>query len=473
MVMFLYEQIANDIERLIDRRTLQPGDRAPSVRHLSRQRGVSISTVTQAYLELEARGLLEARPRSGFYISMSRRRAIPAPACSAPLCDKTAVTSGSLISDFMRHLRNPDFVPLGCAVPFTGLFPMNQLQRLTAQMNRAAPERNIQYEFPPGNRDLRRQLAARTLAWEHPLDQNDFVITAGCSDALTLSLRALTKPGDTVAIESPTYYGFLQAIENLGLMALEIPTESRAGADIDVIERFLIEGKTKVVMLSSNCSNPMGAIMPEENKRRLAALLKEHDATLIEDEIYGDVYFGAERPRPVKSFDVADRVVLCSSFSKTLVPGFRIGWVASHRLHERICELQFMSTVAASSLPQATVAAFLTGNRYDRHIQRLRRSFAAAVSRYSDAIAEFFPEGTCVSSPQGGFVIWVSLPEGADALRVFEEALEHKISIAPGPIFSPRKGYRDCIRISAGYPWTERIEHAIAELAEIVKRQTD
>ena len=471
--MFLYEQIAHDIESMIDSHTLRPGDRAPSVRRLSRQRGVSIATVTQAYLDLEARGLLEARPRSGFFVRLPVRSAIPSPSCSDPLRDETPVTSGNLISAFLLHLRSREFVPLGCAVPFTGLLPTALLQRLMAKMSRAEPARNIEYEFPPGNRELRRQLATRTLFWDHPLDQDDFVVTSGCSDALTLSLRAVSKPGDTVAIESPAYYGFLQAIENLGLLALEVPTDPVAGIDIDELEVLLVERKTRIVLLSSNCSNPLGSIMPEANKRRLAALLSEHDAFLIEDEIYGDIHFSSKRPHPVKSFDNADRVLLCSSFSKTLVPGFRVGWVASRLQHKRICELQFMSTTAAPSLPQATLASYLAGNSYSRHIERLRRGFAAEVCRYSDAIAERFPAGTQASTPGGGYVIWVSLPPRANALAIFAEALERKISIAPGPIFSPRGGYRNCLRISAGYPWSERIDRAISELAAIVKSQID
>lgn len=460
----LYEKVSGKLEEAITVGALRPGDRLPSVRRLSEREHVSVSTVLQAYLTLEARGLIEARPQSGHYVR-PQRPLPPEPATTRPPAAPTRVGVSGLIARVVESVRDPKLVPLAATVPARELLPWRRLGRIAASLARTGV--GMAYEMPPGSRALRRQLARRSLEWGCALSPDDFVITTGAMEAVQLSLLAVAQRGDTIAIESPAYFGTLQLIEALGLRALEIPSSARDGLDLDALEKALQSRPVAAALVVPNFANPLGSLMPDANKQRLVELLGARGVPLIEDDLYGDLHFGGTRPRACKSWDTRGLVLHCGGFSKTLAPGWRIGWVAAGAHRERVTLLKFAQTVATATLQQEALAEFLAGGFYERHLRGLRKAIAGNMRSMADALAAHFPPGTRVTRPEGGASLWVELPGRARALDLHERALQAGVAVAPGPIFSARQGFEQFIRLSCGMPWSPRIEGAIATLGRI------
>jgi len=468
-IAVLYESVAGDISTLISSGTLLPGERVPSVRRLSRQKHVSISTVLQAYRLLENRGMIEARPQSGYFV----RRARPSAemAVTNPPSTPRPVGVHDLVSRVLDAAKDPRVVKLGAALPAHELMPAARLGRMLSAIARRSPEALTTYAVPPGREELRRHIARHSLNWGCNFTADDVIVTNGCMEALNLCLRAVAKSGDIVALESPTYFGLLQIIESLGMKALEIPTHPRNGISLEAVALACEREKVKACLVMSSVSNPLGSTMPDAAKKRLVQLLAGHGIPLIEDMVYGDLFFGATAPRVAKAYDKQGTVMLCSSFSKTLAPGFRVGWVAPGRYQEQVSRLKFVSSVGTPELLQLTVAEFLANGGYDRQLRSLRRAFADRIERGRNLVFEHFPEGTRATNPAGGFVLWVELPQGADTLALYESAMQEGISIAPGPMFSASNRYRNCLRLNCGCTWTPAVERALARIGELAKAQ--
>jgi DNA-binding transcriptional MocR family regulator len=297
------------------------------------------------------------------------------------------------------------------------------------------------------------------------------VVTIGCTEALNLSLRAVTKPGDTVALESPAYFGFLQIIQSLNLKVLEVPTDPRTGICLDAMRDALEHHDVKAVLVMPSYQNPLGSCMPDEKKEQLYRLLAEFDVPAVEDDIYGDLHFGERRPKPLKAWDTDGRVLLCSSFGKTLAPSLRVGWCAPGRYLERVRRLKFTNTLGSPVVLQKTVSDFLRNGGYDHHLRSLRRAYQNQLHLFSQAVLRHFPEGTRLSRPQGGFILWIELPPGVDTLRLHRDAWKHRINIAPGALFSVKDRYRNCLRLNCGLPWNEAIESAVRTIGELARAQ--
>lgn len=462
----LYDQVADDLAAAIRTGTLRGGDRMPSVRGLARQRKVSIATVLQAYVRLENDGLIEVRPRSGHFV---RPRSI-APAAEPRVARlnlapaTVSVTPG--VRALMQSMRDPSVVPLGAAQISPALLPIRQLNRMLAAIAREMQDVGATYGDTAGVPTLRRQLSKRSVTWGLSLHESEFVVTVGAMEALHLALRAVAKPGDSIAVETPTYFGVLQAIELLGMRAIEVPAAPRTGLDLDALEQVLRQGTVKAVLASPCVSNPLGAVMTDENKERLVKLCMRFDVPLIEDDVYGDLAFDG-RPRPAAHWDKDGRVLLLGSISKTLAPGYRIGWIAPGRYLERIERLKYALTVSTPPLLQMALAEFLGNGGYDRHLRKLRAHLQAQVERTRQAICQHFPEGTRITQPAGGFVLWVELPSHVDAYALQSAAAVEKISVAPGPVFSPRERFTNCVRLSCGFPWNDRHDRAIRTLGRL------
>ncbi|HRE08629.1 MAG TPA: PLP-dependent aminotransferase family protein, partial [Opitutaceae bacterium] len=318
---------------------------------------------------------------------------------------------------------------------------------------------------------LAREIARRYLQAGAPLSHEELVITIGCAEAITLALRAVAKPGDTIALESPAYFGFLETIQSLNLKALEIPTEPRAGLCLDALRDALQKNEVSAVMVMPAFQNPLGCSMPDEKKERLYRLLAEHDVPAIEDDIYGDLYFSERRPKPLKAWDTDGRVLLCSSFGKSLAPSLRVGWCAPGRYLERVRRLKFTNTLGTPVVLQKTISDFLRNGGYDHHLRSIRRAYQNQVHLFTTSILRHFPAGTRLSRPQGGFILWVELPPGVDTLRLHQDARDRKISTAPGALFSVKERYRNCLRMNCGIPWSPQVEQGVRTLGELARAQ--
>jgi DNA-binding transcriptional MocR family regulator len=468
-----YEALADEIAQSIRSGVLKLGDRLPSVRQASTTRAVSPSTVFAAYYLLEARGLIRARERSGYYVA-SGSKAAPPPleAASQPQGESAPVDVGELVFSVLESIRRRDVVPFGSAFPDPQLFPLDRLARSMASSVLGMDAWSAVQDLAPGNADLRRQIALRYLAEGVHVHADDIVITNGALEALNLSLLAVARPGDSVVIESPTFYAALQALERAGLHAIEVPTHPRDGIDLDALAEAIARHRPKACWLMTNFQNPLGSLMPDARKEALVALLAEHDVALIEDDVYGELYFGARRPVHTKAFDRKGLVLHCSSFSKCLAPGYRIGWVASGRFTQEVARLQLTTSLSASAPAQAAIAHYLARGGYDKHLRQLRHVLALQQNAMVDAVVRHFPRGTRATRPDGGYFLWVELPGQVDTLKVHQHALSMGISVAPGPMFSARREFGNCLRLNYGHPWNEKAEAAFITLGQLIGAHT-
>ncbi|MSN25322.1 MAG: aminotransferase class I/II-fold pyridoxal phosphate-dependent enzyme [Geobacter sp.] len=462
----LYEQVALEISGLIEQGTFRAGDRVPSIRQLSHRFDVSINTVMQAYAQLEDQRLIEARPQSGYYVR-SRvpeiREPVPQPRASIV---PATVTISDLCQQVMRNMTKSELLPLGRVIPSPENLPIDKLNRIMASELRRCGEQAVLYHMPPGYAKLRVQIAKRAIMAGISASPDEVLITSGCVEAVLLALRATCRAGDTIAVESPFYFNFLQMIAELGLKALEIPSTPQEGISIEALRYAIEQNKISACLVISNFGNPLGSLMPEGRKRELVELLSRHEIPLIEDDIYGDLVFGNERPGTAKSFDTKGLVIYCSSFSKTIAPGYRVGWAIAGRFQPEMERLKMMMNISTASPTQIAMAEFLATGGYDHHLRTIRRIHARNLSQMADAIVRYFPSGTRMTRPAGGFILWVEMPFGTDAIQLYHRALECGISIVPGPLFSLTNKYGNHIRLSAAR-WDEKIEHGVKTLGEL------
>lgn len=462
----LYTQVADAVEAQIRDGTYQSGDRIPSVRKLRDHFGVSLTTVLEACRVLEDRGLVRARPQSGHYVQ-------PLSATGRAEVDASRPDPAARRVDAALALRlnlgigNPQEPTLGAAVQGPELMPIAAINRLISQVMRHQPAACHSYDAPPGSPALRRVIAQRGVATGVSASPDDVVITSGAKEAVYLSINAVTRPGDTVAVASPTYYALLEVLGSLGLHAIEIATHPRTGMDIDDLERAMQSQRIAAVALVSNFSNPTGSCMPDDAKHRLVELLEQHQVPLVEDDVYGDLAFDGHRPRAIKGFDRSGLVLYCSSFSKTLSPGLRVGWAIPGRYQNELELLKLVVNQATAVAPQLAIAAFVEGGGFERHLRRVRAMYRDQMQKTIDAVARSFPEGSRWTHPTGGHVLWVQLPEKVDSMQLYEAAALEGIRIAPGPLFSASGGYRSFVRLNTGFPvtiTTERMIHRVGEL---------
>jgi DNA-binding transcriptional MocR family regulator len=327
------------------------------------------------------------------------------------------------------------------------------------------------YDFPPGIEAFRRQIARRSLNIRCEVAPRDVIVTAGALEAIHLSLRAVAKPGDVIAVESPLYFGILGSVASLNMKTIEIPTHPQEGMDLTQLERAIRKHKIKACITITNCHNPLGFVLPDKFKRDLVDLTGRLNVAVIEDDLYGDLAYDGPRPLTAKSFDRKGLVLLCSSFSKILSPGYRVGWVLPGRFRADVERLKLVTNVAAPSLPQWVMAEFLESGSYDRHVRRLRATLACQLESVRQAIAKYFPAGTRISRPAGGYMLWIELPQNVNALKLHRAALLERISILPGVLFSATGRYKNYIRINCGHVWTKSHDRALLTLGRLCERE--
>ncbi len=464
-----YEEVAARIGGMIKNGTYRAGERVPSIRGLSRQLRVSANTVMESYARLENLGLIEARPQSGYYVCS--RLAEPAGLSTSRERGRglspNPVTIGDVALEVMRNIGNPSLVPLGGGIPNCDLLPIDKLNRMLASEARRFSLQSIAYPPHQGHKLLRTQIARRSLDSGCSLSPEDIIITSGCVEAMNLALQAVCRPGDTVAIGSPVYPTFLKSIQWMGLKVLEIPSNGE-GMNLEVLDYAIRHNKVSACITIANFNNPLGSLMTDDKKRELVTLLAKQEIPLIEDDVYGDLAYGPSRPPSTKAFDEKGLVLYCSSFSKTLAPGYRVGWIAPGRFKEKVAQLKVLLNIATASPTQLAVAEFLTNGGYDFHLRKIRRVYARQTALVREAVIRQFPAGSRISRPEGGYILWVELPEGFDAFKLYEAALREGIGIAPGTIFTLGDRYKNCFRLNAAF-WSELTERALETLGGLAE----
>lgn len=464
---FLYVDISNNIAKLIRNEVLKPGDRLPSVRMLCQEHNISMNTAKRIFLELEAQSLIESKPQSGYFVSRSSYRKLPLPEVSRPSQVSNNKEPEELIRKVYANIGKTDLTLFSVGAPAAELLPLTKLNKEIIHATRELKGSGTAYEQLQGNEKLRRMIATRAMYWGGSLHENDLVTTAGGMNALSFCMMALGKPGDTIAMESPCYPGTLQLAKSLGLKVLELPTHPATGIEIDALKKAI--PKINLCLLVPNFNTPLGSCMPDEHKKEVVKLLAKHHIPLIEDDIYGDLYFGTQRPKCCKAFDKEGTVLWCSSVSKTLAPGYRAGWVAPGRYKEQILKLKLVHAISSSTLIQEAVANFLKSGRYENHLHKLRQTLHSNYQHYIQAIAEYFPEDTKTSRPQGGLALWVEFNKTVNTTELFDRALKQKISIAPGRMFTLQDQFENCMRLSIGFPWSEEVKHKLKLLGRLVQ----
>jgi DNA-binding transcriptional MocR family regulator len=437
------------------------------VRSLSQEHGVSLSTVQQAYRHLEDQGLATPRPKSGYFVPAERQ--VPAlPQVSRAAQRPVEVSQWDHVLALISSSPQRELLQLGRGRPDIASPTLKPLLRMLARQARRQDPEVLTYGCIRGELRLREQIARLLLDSGCRIPAEDLVITTGCHEALSAAIRAICQPGDIVAVDSPSFHGVMQALKGFGMKALELPTDPLTGINLEALEMALEQWPIKAIQLTPNCNNPLGYIMPEANKRALLQLAQRHDVAIIEDDVYGELAYAYPRPRTIKSYDEDGRVLLCSSFSKTLAPGLRVGWIAPGRYLEQVLHMKYLGTGSTAQLPQLALAEFLEAGHYEPHLRRMRAQYLRSRDLMVDWVCRYFPAGTRASRPQGSFMLWVEMPSGFDSQRLNRALLPHKIQVAPGSIFSAAGKYRNCIRLNYAEPPSAAIEAAVRQVGATI-----
>lgn len=465
---FLYQQVIDLIRDMHSNDTLRAGDKLPSLRSLSKHLDVSIPTIKQAYIELERQGLVKAREKSGYYL-VSQTQNLPIPHKAKASHKGKTVSRAELIEQVFQGIHSPGVVPLGVANPVGALPPTKALNRTLRRVMTLAGDNLLLYGPMEGHEGLRRQLALSYLACGLKNDMDDIVITNGAQEALNIALRSVAKPGDVIAVESPCYFGLLELIESLGMLALEIPLCAEKGLVVADVKKAIDAQPVAACLFSSTIANPLGCPLSIENKAALVKLLEERDIPLIEDDVYGDLQFDLNPLTPAQQFSQKGLVITCGSFSKTVAPSYRVGWVVSQKYSGQHKQLKRGTSCSTSLQNQWVLTEFLQSGEYSRYNKLLRQTLQTNKDRMRALILQHFPKDIRITNPIGGSVIWLEMPKSFDASLLFTLSLAAGISLCPGAIFASDDRYRHCFRLSYGLPWTKQVEQALIKLAELVK----
>lgn len=465
----LYLKIAKAVIQQIQTGTLKFGDKLPSLRSAQKLHNVSLNTVKQAYVELESRSMIESRPKLGYFVSQTSQRKLALPSVSNLIASEKDKSNEDLFEKVFGSISNPDITQFALGIPGNNFLPLAKMKKSIMNVAKNKKDAGTAYEPVQGSEHLRREIAKWTLVLEGKITEDDLVITSGAMNAIYNCLMAVTKPGDSVAVESPVYFGILQAIQLLGLKAVEIPTHPILGVDLEALKKVL--PTISACCFVTDFNNPLGFQMPDENKKELVRLITEYNVPLIEDDIYGNVYFGAERPKPCKYYDEAGMVMWVNSVTKVLAPGYRIGWVAPGKFKDKIIRQKMIQTGCNPSFYSDVIADFLEHGRYDHHLRTFRNKLYGNYLQIQRAVNTYFPDNTKMSEPKGGFMLWLELDKKICTEDLYNEAVSKKMNFAPGRMFSQYNQFQNCMRLNYAMEWTDRVESDIEILGKMIKKR--
>lgn len=466
MSSYLYHQLEQRLRQQIESGQLAPGVKLPSIRQLALDEQLSKATVLSAYERLEADGLIQARTRSGFYVCVPEPE-LDSPPISSPKVTAESLDQGQILVDIMQRGAAFDLFPGHDSEPSN-----RKLQRCLGRAQRQqSSAQYLYYDEPLGMRSLRKQIKQLMAHGGAKVHEDDIVVSHGCQHALLLALLACTRPGDVVAIESPGFYGSLQLIEALGLKALELPCSADQGLSLDAL-RLATQHWDIAALICSPCfATPTGASMTEANKQALLGIAREHEFALIEDDIYGELYFGQQRPRSLYSYDQEGIVIQCSSFSKNLSRDLRLGWIAPGRYHREVLKAKLATSLAVPQLSQQGLSFYIAEGGLEKHLRRKRAQYQERYQEMRHLIQQYLPEETRCSQPQGGLAAWIELPEKIDTLELYKQAITQGIILTPGRLFTAQENYRQFLRMSFAHPWTDNRVNAFKTISQMINAQ--
>ena len=467
---FLYESLADEIQLKISQKVFKPGERLPSVREMHKVMNKSITTVSKAYALLESKGLIFAKDRSGYFTGKPNHyKTKQKSKQKLELIPKLIQRSG-IVEEVLKSLGDESKVQLGVAYISPDLLPFNQYSKILKNLTKKEIRKTIIFDRPEGLLTLRQQISLKYMGLIKGISPDDIIITNGCTEALVICLMAFLKKGDTIAIEVPSFYGIFTILENMGVFVLEIPASPEQGVDFDALKAAVESKKIKCCLLNSNFQNPLGSLTTDSKKKKIVELLNKNKIPLIEDDIYSELYFKKQRPYPLKKFDKADLVLTCSSFSKTLAPGLRVGWVIpGKKFKETILKIKSGISISTSTLDQYVLTKFIETGLYDKHLRRFRNILRKQVNLVVQAITKYFPEEIQMIIPKGGFLLWIGLPKGVNSVELYKKLLIENIVILPGPVCTSSEGFEEYIRLSCGSPFDDVMENALKKIGYHIK----
>lgn len=474
-----YLQLAQTLQTDIEADRYVIGEKLPSVRQYAHAMGVSVSSVTRCYRHLETLGYVTARLKSGMYVTdwkaftPQRQSASMRTASELPEFEFQKLTS---VQDRLSQLHALTAQPLRLGLHLANAtaswYPCDTLSRIGQRLLRHQPQLLGSYPTGTGLPELKVELVRHLGLGGLDLSPDDLLITHGGTEAMQLALRAVTQPGDTVVVESPVYFGLLQTIEGLGLKALEVPSSAHGlGISLEALA-YALEHNTaiKAIVVMPSFQNPLGTEMPISAKRQLIRLSHQHKVTLIEDDVFGDLSPTNERPHPLKAWDKIGNVIYCGSSSKSISPAFRLGWIAAGRFQERVNALKLSSTLSTPIFEQHVLAAYFQSDALPSHLRKLRQRLQSCIKPATEAVKKYFPIGTKITHPIGGWWLWIELPEHFDTMQLLHHSIPLGIAFAPGMLFSTSPKFSHCMRVNIGHTWDREMDQGFQTLGSLATK---
>ncbi|VFA41057.1 aminotransferase-like domain-containing protein [Chryseobacterium indologenes] len=444
MKPYKYEIFTKSIEEQIRNGLLQPGDRLPSVREIKERYQLSTSSVQSGFEYLMITGLAESRLRSGYFVPQRKEENIPEARTMLPVVVRDEVFMKNML---LTSRRTSEPASFNTTMPGDLLVPQKLILRTMQEVIRKKGAALLRYYPSDGSGALRKQISKQMRMHGCLLNPDEIIITDGALQALTIALRSVTKAGDVVAVDSPCVFSVLEVIANLGLKVIEIPVHYRTGFDTDYFRKACSEHNIKALAVTPNFHNPTGILMKDETKKEIVNIAETHEVCIIENDMYSDLYFEGKRPSCIKSFDTSGIVMMYSSFSKTLAPGIRLGWLYAGNFYSKSERARFILGRSVSPVYQELILSLLENNSYERHLRSFRKKLNHQAVVVLDCLRKFFPEEAYFHRPQGGYNIWGQLPEKTDMKKFYHYCENNSIMFTPGNTFSPTSRYSHHFRV--------------------------
>lgn len=434
MKIYKFEAFTSNIERNIREGIYKPGYKLPSVRELKKQYQTSISTIQNGYEHLIILGLVESIPKSGYYVANNSAKIEDSTTQHRPVVRDAVFERNVALTTSLRNEKK--FAEFNVATPGDLIISQKLLLRTMQQVIREQGVGLLRYYPLNGSVDLKSSIIRHAAGYQTSINPQELLITDGALQALYIALAAVCNPGDVIAVESPCVFSILEVIRVLSLMVIEVPVDIRNGFDVDFLRKACLKNKIKAVVVTPNYHNPTGILLTDEQKKALLAVAQQYDMAVIENDIYGDLNFSGKRPSTIKSFDESGLVMTYTSYAKTLAPGIRLGWLSAGKFMKQAEQIKFAMGSTVSPIYQETVNRLLSSNSYDRHIRAFRMQLAKNAYFTINLLSEHFPQGTSVTTPYGGYNIWVKMPDHVDMDNFYSQCEKIGIRFTPGYTFS-------------------------------------